>query len=118
MQTCIARLRQRQMAAAYAAWTDAAAHWASRREAAAAALRHWEHSAAASAFATWHDVAAEHYNTDAAASHHCIRVLKAAFHAIGREYMPKTVPACVPLLGSVAIARAQQHCKGSRTIDG
>jgi hypothetical protein len=106
------------MAAAYAAWTDAAAHWASRREAAAAALRHWEHSAAASAFATWHDVAAEHYNTDAAASHHCIRVLKAAFHAIGREYMPKTVPACVPLLGSVAIARAQQHCKGSRTIDG
>ena len=96
MQACIVRLRQRQMAAAYKAWTDATAHWASRRQAAAAALRHWEHSAVASALATWHDVAAEHYNTDAAALHHRIRVLQAAFHAIGYGHVPRTVPTALP----------------------
>ena len=61
MRTCVARLRSRVLAAAFSAWTDAASQWVNKREAAAVALRHWELSAAAAAFATWHQEAAERH---------------------------------------------------------
>jgi len=85
MRSCTARLRSRLTAAAFGAWTSAAAHWASRREAAVVALRHWELSAAAAAFATWRDDAAEQHGTEAAASHHRLRILRAAFEEVRYE---------------------------------
>ena len=85
MRTCAARLRNRVMAAAYGAWTNAAAQRAHWRQAAAVALRHWELSAAAAAFATWRDDAAEQLGTAAALSHHRLRILRVAFDGIRRE---------------------------------